>query len=339
MAAEQAERALRQKAQASELSARALQFWNEGNLAEAEATSRQLLELWRKLLGVDHPQVVTCLETLAAIVRDQGHLDEALRLYDEALKLNRAGEQDLRKLNEALSLGTYDGVGTLLNQQLPQARGRVQLLELLRERGLSAARQGHWREAAGEYARLSELNPADAETAHALASLLVYSGYEAGYERHCSRLLTQLARQPTRCSPRQSSGTAWFCPARQPTWPPSPLAANLPTRLEPLGSGVSLARARGELLPQRKIQRSHCVVAAARQGKPIPERDSQALLFLAMARSRLGQVKEAKVTLANAIQLIGSRLQRIEDGILGENWSEWVRTQVLLREARLMIED
>jgi hypothetical protein len=58
-----------------------------------------------------------------------------------------------------------------------------------------------------------------------------------------------------------------------------------------------------------------------------------------MAQHRLGRVKEAKETLAGAIQLIGTRLQRIEDGILGENWSEWIRAQVLLREARLMIED
>ena len=39
VAAEQAERALRQKAQVSELNARALQYWNEGKLAEAEGAA------------------------------------------------------------------------------------------------------------------------------------------------------------------------------------------------------------------------------------------------------------------------------------------------------------
>jgi tetratricopeptide (TPR) repeat protein len=341
VAAEQAERALRQKAQASELSARALQLWNEGDLAEAEATSRQLLDLWRKLLGADHPQVATCLETLAAIVRDQGHVDEALRLYGEALKLNRAGEQDLRKLNEALALGNYDGVGRLLNQQLPQARSRVQLLELLRERGLSAARQGHWREAAAEYARLSELNPADAETGHALASLLVYAGYEAGYQGHCSRLLTQFGKttDPVLAQAIIRGCLLLPCPATN-LAAIVPLAANLSQAGSNHWAAAYFSLAQGASC-YRNGRFSEAIASLQQLGNAnkSPEREAQALFFLAMAQHRLGLVKEAKETLAHAIQLIGNRLQRIEDGILGENWSEWIRAHVLLREARLMIED
>ncbi len=341
VAAEKAQNELRQKAEAGELSARALQFWNEGNLAEAEAANRQSLELWRKLLGPEHPQVATCLETLAAIVRDQGHLDEALRLYGEALKLNRAGGEDLRKLNDALALGTYDGVGALLNQQLPQARARGQLLELLRERGLSAARQGRWREAAAEYARLSELNPADAETGHALASLLVYTGDEAGYQRHCSRLLTQFGKttdpvlvqaviRDCLLLPRPATNLATI----------APLAADLSQASSNHWAAAYFALAQGaNSYRNGKFSEAIAFLQPLAKANKSAEQDSQASLFRAMAQHRLGLPKEAKETLAGAIQLIGTRLQRIEDGILGENWSEWIRAQVLLREARLMIED
>jgi tetratricopeptide (TPR) repeat protein len=232
-------------------------------------------------------------------------------------------------------------VGTLLNRALPQARARAQLLELLRERGLSAARQGHWREAAAEYARLSELNPADAETGHALASLLVYTGDEAGYQRHCSRLLTQFGKTT---DPVLAQAVIRDCLVLPST------ATNL-ARIAPLAANIFLAglnhwaSAYFSLAQGANSYRNgnfNDAISSLQQlgnANKSPEREAQALLFLAMAQHRLGLVKEAKETLAHAIQLIGSRLQRIEDGILGENWSEWIRAQVLLREARLMIED
>ncbi len=341
VAAETHERALRQKAQVSELSARALQLWSDGNLPEAEAVSRQALELWRQVLGNDHPQVATGLEMLAAIIRDQGRVDEALRLYGEALKLKRSGEQDLRKLNETLAQGTYDRIDSVLNQQLPQAKARVQLLELLRERGLSAARQGHWREATAEYARLFELNPADAETGHALASLLVYTGNEAAYRGHCNKMLVQFGKTTDPVLAQALMRDCLLLPG-----PATNLVAigALATRI-PSGESNHWAQPYSALAQgmngyrNGKFNEAIGFLKLAPLAGKSPERDSQVLLVLAMAQQRSGLGKDAKGTLANAIEMIGNRLQRIEDGILTENWSEWIRAQVLLREARLMIED
>jgi serine/threonine protein kinase/Tfp pilus assembly protein PilF len=341
VAAEQAERALRQKAQASELSARALQFWNEGNLAEAEATSRQLLELWRKLLGADHPQVATCLETLAAIARDRGKLDEAVSLYQQALKLKRAGEADLTKLSQTLSQGSYEGVESLLNQALPQARTRGQFLELLRERGMSAARQGYWRNAAAEYGRVVELDPADAESAHALAALLVQAGDEAGYRSHCAGLLDRFGATP---DPVLAQAVIRDCLLLAGTNTSDTRISALADTALASGSNhwargyfelaKGMASFRYARYPEAAVH-----LQMAKKTTPAPEQQAQALLLLAMTDYRAGRVAEAKEELVNAIRLMDTRLPKVEDGLLGSTWIEWIRAHALLHEARLMIED
>ncbi len=341
VAAEQVERDLRQKAQTSELSARALLCWSEGRLDEAESLQREALALWRRELGNQHPQVATALENLAAIVRDRGRLDEATQLYADALKLRRSGESDLKVLNQQLSQGLYGDLEALLNRALPQSRTRSQILELLTERGLAAARLGQWRIAAGEYARLVEISPGDADAGHALAALLVHTSDEPAYRRHCALLLERFGRTT---DPVLAQALIRDCLLLPDTGTNvvrlAALADSVLTNTSNHWASGYFGLAKG--LVGFRIGR---FAVATEQFESMSldthpaGREAQMRLLLGMSQYQLKQIPAAKTNLARAIKIIGSKLPKVEDGLLGLDWVEWLQTQALLREARLMIED
>ena len=57
-----------------------------GKYAEAEALMRESLAIRRKVLPPTHPQVADLIGVVAGVVQDQNRLDEAEKLYLEALR-------------------------------------------------------------------------------------------------------------------------------------------------------------------------------------------------------------------------------------------------------------
>jgi serine/threonine protein kinase/Tfp pilus assembly protein PilF len=341
VAAEVRERELRKKAQTSELSARALLNWKEGKLAEAESLQQESLALWRENLGHHHPQIATGLETLAAIVRDRGRLDESIRIYKEALKLQTSGELDLQRLGQELSRGSYNEIESYLGRVLPDAGRRTQMIDLLKEHGLAVARQGQWRNATADFTRFVEINPTDPDASHALAALLVHTGDQAGYRRHCAFLLQQFGETK---DPVQSQALIRDCLLLPDHGTNSvhliKLSGNLLTTASDHWAAPWFQLAVG-LAEFREV---HFANAAQRlQQLPrrdqLPEREAQTLLVLAMSQYQLNQIPTARATLAKAIQIVETKLPKIEDGLLGPDWVDWIQTHVLLREARLMVEN
>jgi len=341
LASEKIERDLRKKAQTSELGARVLLAWNEGKLEEAESLQREALTLWRERLGDKHPQIATCLETLAGIARDRGRLDESVRLYKEALKLQSSGEAKLKQLDHALSQGSYSVVGSYLEQSLPDAGTRKQFVGLLRERALAAARQGQWRTATADFTRLVEISPADADAGHALAALLVHTGDVSGYRHHCAVLLQRFGDTQ---DPVQGQALIRDCLLLPDTHTNAGYFARMSEGLLTthrdhwasnwfqLAAGLTEFRGGQFAIAAQRLER------AAREEK-LPEREAQILLLLAMNQYRLNQISTARSTLAKAITIVETKLPRIEDGLLGLDWVEWVQVHILVREARLMVEN
>ena len=58
---------------------------NQGRYSEAEPLYQQALELRKKLLGEEHPDVATSLNNLAGLYNNQGRNSEAEPLYQEAI--------------------------------------------------------------------------------------------------------------------------------------------------------------------------------------------------------------------------------------------------------------
>ena len=340
-AAEATERILRKEAQTSALSARVLLAWSEGKLEEAESLQREALGLWRERLGDNHPQIATCLETLAGIVRDHGRLDDSIRLYKEALKLQSSGEAKLKQLNQALSEGSYSGIQSYMGQSLPDAGARKQFVGLLNERAIGAARQGQWRTATADFTRLVELSPFDGNACHALAVLLVHTGDETGYRHHSAVLLKRFGDTQ---DPVLSQALIRDCLLLPDTRANAVLFARMSANLlatHPehwasnwfqLAAGLAEFREGQFAVSAQRLERT------AREEK-LPEREAQILLLLAMSQYQLNQVSTAKSTLAQAIEIVETKLAKIEDGLLGLDWVEWIQAHILMREARLMVEN
>ena len=63
-----------------------------GRLQEAELLFRESLELRRKALGAEHPDVGTSLNNLGVLLQDQGRLDEAEPLFRQSLEIQELNE-------------------------------------------------------------------------------------------------------------------------------------------------------------------------------------------------------------------------------------------------------
>ncbi|MEO0515360.1 MAG: tetratricopeptide repeat protein [Planctomycetota bacterium] len=73
---------------------------DQGELQRARELHEKTLELRRRLLGEEHPDVATSMNHLASVIQDQGDLREARELYEKTLELYRRllGEEHPRTL-------------------------------------------------------------------------------------------------------------------------------------------------------------------------------------------------------------------------------------------------
>ena len=67
----------------------ALLLQDLGRLDEAELLCRECLEIERKTLGPEHPEVAISLNNLGKLLRSQGRLDEAEPLFRQSLEIRR----------------------------------------------------------------------------------------------------------------------------------------------------------------------------------------------------------------------------------------------------------
>ena len=106
---------------------------NLGKFAEAEQLLQRALAVDERSFGLNHPNVATCLNNLAALLLDTNRIEEAESLYRRALEIDER------------SFGADDPkVATCLNNlaQLHQATGRLQEAESLYRRALAIDEQG-----------------------------------------------------------------------------------------------------------------------------------------------------------------------------------------------------
>ena len=65
--------------------------------------------------------------------------------------------------------------------------------------------------------------------------------------------------------------------------------------------------------------------------------EAKAYLVIAMAQHQLNQVDESRPALAKAYEIVDTRMPKL-DSDLGVSWHDWLMTQILLREAKQLIE-
>ena len=139
-------------------------YSDRGDYVKAEDVLRRALTLQKQVFGEEKVVVAECLHSLSwmlsdltAVLKRQGKLLEAEKIYQEALLKHTE----------------------LLSKPSQQAQE-------LRRRGEFFARFGRWPEAVTDVRRALALNPDDDETSHFLTPLLIQSGdLEPAAQRSC----------------------------------------------------------------------------------------------------------------------------------------------------------
>jgi tetratricopeptide (TPR) repeat protein len=262
------------------------------------------------------------LETLPRALRAAGRQEEAAALVHERMV----------KLDEALS------------ERFASQPGRS---DFLSDRGRLRGRMGRWREAAADLSRAFELRQDYHRNISCLAAVLAELGNLEEYRRLCAQIRDQFVGTE---SPEIATAMAWLCLIL-----PSPYPADAVTGTALADTGLKLKGDRGSVL-----RRSCKALAEYRQGRfasaaewasktlSLPEyptgypnddfRRVAANMLVAMADYQLHQVDEARAALARGLEMADTKLPKIEFGDLGRQWNEWVFANLLMREARMLIE-
>jgi hypothetical protein len=61
-------------------------------------------------------------------------------------------------------------------------------------------------------------------------------------------------------------------------------------------------------------------------------------MVLAMSKQQLGEVNEASAALAKGLEIAETKLPKLENGDLGDNWGDWIIARALMTETKALIE-
>jgi eukaryotic-like serine/threonine-protein kinase len=284
-------------------------------------------------------------ERAVAAELEQSRLREQAQVNEEKAKTEAAKSQQMAaymaNLAQALARGELSEVEPIVSQMLtPHLENGSSSADWLRFRGELWSRIGRWKEAAADFSRLVELEPANHEHYHFLAPLLVQSGDVDAYRRHCARVVERFGktddpvvaeRMAKDCLILPSSGADLDAVA---SMIDSALVANpdhWATGFFHFAKGLSEYRQGNFASAVQWMQK------ALENPKEFHFRDAQAYLVLAMAHHQLNQFDEARASFAQGMAVIETR-PKPGSGGLGVDWNDWIVVHVLQREAAALIE-
>ncbi len=316
----------------------------EEKVAEAEPLARQALDTRKRVLGDEHPLVAESLSLMAGVFSDENKLSEAEGVSREALAIyKRKGDQDP---------GVATSLKMLIDILLTQ-RKFVQAEELFHDfsatrsagilavRGHLRARLGRWNEAAMDFNRAIESEPANHENYHALAPLLIQCNDLEGYRALCARIRTRfsgatndsdIAERMTRaCLLLPSVGNDLSIESR---WADSAVKRDQSDGGNPV---CKLCKGWAEYRQGRPASAVPWLQQALAKPGDLPDCDVASLMVLAMAKYQLNQVDEARAAFARGREIADKDLAKPENGALDHRWIDWVIAQTLMREAGTLL--
>jgi serine/threonine protein kinase len=315
-----------QKARDSQSQADSARQQTESVLKRAEtAESQAASEAAKKDDAIKAAAAITLLEQQA---------DSARQLAEEAAKAALAESSELRgtvsnflgRLDALPPAEALKAAGLFFT---PGDERQPWAARFLEERGNWRARQGDWTNAITDFSTVLATEPDDPAPYHALAPLLLQGGGREAYARHCALLLAHFGGSNDPALLRQVAGECLLAPIE---------ATNLAT-------AAAFARPGGEVVSAlADYRQGHFAQSADQMSKALAEtgqdaeRDAQACAVLAMAQQELAQTNNARATLAAGMQILASKLPKLESGDIGPDWSQWLMTRALMSEAQSLIE-
>jgi tetratricopeptide (TPR) repeat protein len=343
IAAEKRRTQLSQETEPRRLDEQARALEGEGKLAEAEDSYRKLLAIQTNLFGRVNSNVANTLDNLAGVLARRQKLVEAEAAYRDLLIMRPDTLSPVENLAEVLVLQhRYAEADDLFSPLLgPGNKNQAQIGAILSARANFRARTARWREATVDMSRAVELAPNDHYNWYQLAPLLIESGDFAAYAKHRQTMLTQYGTTKDACIAERTAKACLLLPVTgQVLTIASELADTAVTvgHQDPWLAYFQFAKGLAE------YRQGHFANAVEWTQQALKEpgveyRDAQANAVLAMAYYQLKRPDVARDTLAEALDIIKPVLAKIENRDLDAAWHDWVMAQILLREARSLIEN
>jgi len=333
-----------------------------GRTNEAIQLQEDTLALARKIHGEEHPDFLGILEWLAYSHFQMNNLEEAIRLGEECVSRSRKAidTNSFAFIQRVTWLGNYYARANRHEQSLPLRRELVILTRLASGPEHTAtvaaikavadlyAEQGRWLEAREELNALMEMQRMPGESASTialmgLAALDVLLADQPAYEAHCKVMLAQFGAAMDSETANRIAKACLLMPLDGGNRQPAIALAARGVRLgenSPALPWYLLAQALAQSRSGNWTDAADSAERALDLSREWPNAALSAALraTLAMARHRLGKVADARQALAEAAKLFEENWPRVNEGKLGAGWHDVLIAQILLHEARTLIE-
>jgi serine/threonine protein kinase len=267
---------------------------------------------------------------------DAERVEAKLRAQAEAGRDRAVVGEKIAKSGFLLSQGNYEEAEEVINETppLPISAAIYNALAVIH------AQRREWSASATNYAKVVSLLPTDHLAYHFLAALLVRDGDMEAYRRHRERILAQFG---STTNPIVAERMSKDCLIFEP--PASELPAIEKMANVAIAAGPSHTYWRYFQFAKGLVEyRLSRYTSAAEWFKNVapepgdPSRTAEALAMLACSQSRLGQTAEAVASLAKAVAVVERSSPNPAKDSAGDLWNDWIIVNVLVREAKSLVE-
>ena len=208
----------------------------------------------------------------------------------------------------------------------------------LQARADGLARSGQWAVAVDVITNLLESDPA-AENSYRLAALMVVSDDLVGYRRVGAAMMAKFKGTTDPYIANRAAKACLILPSSGVDLKSVALLADTAAQPGTNFADLPWFQLTKALAEYRLEHFSNALDWTGRIPTPgIPGRDASAFALLAMEDYRLQRFDAAHVALAKGINIAYTKLPKLGDGDLGQDWWNWIIAHALLKEAKELIE-
>jgi tetratricopeptide (TPR) repeat protein len=289
-----------------------------------------------KAVSLTKRKEASLLDTLAAAYAEAGDFTNAVQVQREALAIlqipgwREAFAARIHRYEAHIPFREPELAST---QVEPEAEAR-------RATGAAHAQRGHFREAAVDFAKVIELNPDDHEVWHWQAATLIQAGQLGAYRELRRKCLERFGNTSDFNIAERTAKDYLIAPSTDAGLETASQLAETALGANPDHSDmiwIRLAKGLAEFRQGHFASAAEWMEKVLADAGPLPNRDAEASLVLAMARHQLKQTSQANAAFLKGQDILETKTPKLESGDLGPDWIDWVFAHALLNEAKTVV--